>query len=166
MNLAIIVAVAKNGVIGINNKLPWHLPQDLKYFKTVTLGKPVIMGRKTYESIGRPLPGRTNIVVTRNNSWETPDGVIAVRSLEQAIASAQTNLSDEANEIVVIGGAEIYRQALTLANKIYLTEVDMQPDGDAFFSLTDMRNWLLESSVSGDAEASVGHRFLVYRRAT
>lgn len=167
MNLAIIVAAAKNGVIGKNNQLPWHLPQDLKYFKAVTLGKPVIMGRKTFESIGRPLPGRTNIVVTRDKLWCPHSEIVVVHSLEQAISRAADVIAASAttmDEAMIIGGAEIYRTALPLANKIYLTEIDAEPDGDAFFSPLDGRIWELESSMTGDDTAQVSHRFLIYRR--
>lgn len=165
MKLAIIVAAAKNGVIGSNNQLPWHLPQDLKYFKSVTLGKPVIMGRKTYESIGRPLPGRTNIVVTRSKDWAV-DNVIVTNSLEQALLEAKKTLVDSAatDEVMVIGGAEVYRSALPLADRIYLTKINAMPDGDAFFEALSDADWELESCLAGDEAASVQHEFLVYRR--
>lgn len=165
MKLAIIVAAAKNGVIGCNNQLPWHLPQDLKYFKSVTLGKPVIMGRKTYESIGKPLPGRPNIVITRSKDWSAAEGVIVTGSFEQALFEAKSLLAAEsADEAIVIGGAEIYRLALQLADRVYLTHVDIEPEGDAFFSELDSAQWRLESRVGGDAAASIPHEFLVYVR--
>lgn len=167
MKLAIIVAAAKNGVIGRNNQLPWHLPQDLKYFKAVTLGKPVIMGRKTYESIGRPLPGRTNIVITRNKDWVAAEGVIVTNSFEQARLEAQKVLGSAASdfdEAMVIGGAEIYRAALQFADRIYLTRVDVEPEGDAFFEALDEAEWGLKSAVAGDEAAPVPHEFLVYAR--
>lgn len=164
MKLAIIVAAAKNGVIGIENRLPWHLPQDLKYFKSVTMGKPVIMGRKTYESIGRPLPGRLNIVITRDSSWNVSANVMVVHSLDAAIQIAETMGPSEVDEVIIIGGAQIYKEALSRVEKIYLTEVDAEPEGDAFFSLPDVRNWSLESSIPGDPEANVSHRFLVFER--
>lgn len=165
MKLAIIVAAAKNGVIGSNNQLPWHLPQDLKYFKSVTLGKPVIMGRKTYESIGRPLPGRTNIVVTRSKDWLV-DNVIVTNSFEQALLEAKKNLADSAasDEIMVIGGAEVYRAALPFADRVYLTRINATPEGDAFFEALSEADWELESSLAGDEIALVQHDFLVYRR--
>lgn len=167
MKLAIIVAVAKNGVIGRNNQLPWHLPQDLKYFKAVTLGKPVIMGRKTYESIGKPLPGRTNIVISRNKDWGAADGVIVTNSFDQALLEAQKVSGEDVQstgEVMVIGGAEIYRSALPLADRIYLTRVDIEPEGDAFFGALNEAEWGLESKVAGDEVASVAHEFLVYAR--
>lgn len=167
MKLAIIVAAAKNGVIGNNNQLPWHLPQDLKYFKSATLGKPVIMGRKTYESIGRPLPGRTNIVVTRSADWRA-DGVVVVNSLEQALDQARTVIAASAtpaSEAMIIGGAEIYRSALPLVDKVYLTRVEVEIEGDAFFPALPAADWQLVSAMPGDAEAGLAHQFLVYERA-
>ncbi|MEN0035683.1 MAG: dihydrofolate reductase [Cellvibrio sp.] len=167
MKLAIIVAAAKNGVIGNNNQLPWHLPQDLKYFKSVTLGKPVIMGRKTYESIGRPLPGRTNIVVTRSADWKV-DGVVVVNSIEQALEEASKAIAASAapvEEAMIIGGAEIYRTALPMVNKVYLTRVEVEIEGDAFFPALPEAEWQLASTTAGDEQANLAHQFLVYERA-
>lgn len=168
MKLAIIVAAAKNGVIGIKNRLPWHLPQDLKYFKSVTMGKPVIMGRKTYESIGRPLPGRLNIVVTRDQLWKASVDLVVVHSLTSALEAASQHVPAEADvtEAMIIGGAEIYREALPLADKIYLTEVGVEPEGDAFFELPCGDQWDLESITPGEESAVIPHRFLVYQRCT
>jgi len=141
MRLAMIVAQSANRVIGNGNRLPWHLPEDLKYFKRVTLGKPVIMGRKTFESIGRPLPGRTNIVITRDASWSRP-GVVAVSTPEEALehASAQA-LIDGAEEALVIGGAEIYRQLLERVERLYLTQVHADVEGDVLFPALDPGHW-------------------------
>lgn len=169
MKLAIIVAAARNGVIGRNNQLPWHLPQDLKYFKAVTFGKPVIMGRKTYESIGRPLPGRTNIVITRNAQWSAVEGVIVVDSVAMALIEAQKVLdkaSPSVDEAMVIGGAEIYRLTLEVADKVYLTRINKDVEGDAWFPFLDESLWSLDSSVAGDAGADVQHDFLVYKRVS
>ncbi|MFI2812930.1 MULTISPECIES: type 3 dihydrofolate reductase [Microbulbifer] len=131
--VALIAAVARNGAIGMGNRLPWRISGDLQYFKRTTLGKPVVMGRKTYESIGRPLPGRDNIVISRNPEWRA-DGVICVASLDEALATASASAAASgAEEVMVIGGAEIYRQALPLARRLYLTEVDAEVEGDAFF---------------------------------
>ncbi|WP_415892764.1 type 3 dihydrofolate reductase [Neptuniibacter sp. PT8_73] len=141
MNLAIIVAQAKNRVIGVNNKLPWHLPEDLRYFKQVTMGKPIIMGRNTYESIGRPLPGRTNIVISRQESY-APQGVKVVSSLEAAIDMAESvAMIDGASEAMVIGGGQIYAQTLEKADRLYLTEVDAEIEGDAWFPEFARENW-------------------------
>jgi dihydrofolate reductase len=133
--VSLIVAMAQNGVIGRGNSLPWRLPQDLKRFRAFTLGKPVLMGRKTYESIGRPLPGRANLVLTRDRSWYA-QGVMTVHSLEQALAQA-----GEAAELVVIGGAEVYRLVLPVARRIYLTHVHADVPGDTFFPDFDATQW-------------------------
>ncbi|WP_286240399.1 type 3 dihydrofolate reductase [Neptuniibacter halophilus] len=141
MKLAMIVAQAKNRVIGVNNKLPWHLPEDLRYFKQVTMGKPIIMGRNTYDSIGRPLPGRTNIVITRQDDY-APQGVKVVKSLEAALELAESvALIDGADEAMVIGGAQIYAQALEKADRLYLTEVDAEIEGDAWFPEFARAQW-------------------------
>jgi dihydrofolate reductase len=134
--VSLIVAMARNRVIGINNTLPWHLPADLKHFKALTMGHHIVMGRKTYESIGKPLPGRTSVVVTRNADYAQP-GVIVVNSLEAAIAAC----GDDA-EIFVIGGAELYRQAIVLADRIYLTEIDADISGDVHFMELDRKLWI------------------------
>lgn len=132
-----IAAVARNGAIGRDNGLPWRISGDLQFFKRVTLGKPVVMGRKTFESIGRPLPGRENIVITRNPDW-CADGVECAASLEQALDLAGRSVDEDgAKEIMVIGGAQIYRQALPLARRLYVTQVDAEVEGDAFFPYLD-----------------------------
>lgn len=138
---ALMVAAAENGVIGVNNKLPWHLPEDLKYFRKVTMSKPIIMGRATFDSIGRPLPGRKNIVVTRNAEWNFP-GVTVVNDLESAhrIAAAQAEI-DGVEEYVVIGGANIYAQAMAKTTRIYFTEVKANVFGDARFEMPDLTDW-------------------------
>jgi dihydrofolate reductase len=141
MRLALIWAMSQNRVIGRNNALPWYLPEDLKYFKQITMGKPIIMGRKTWESIGRPLPGRTNIVITRDPSFAA-EGVKVVHSLDEAIRMAEKicliNGSDEA---VVMGGAEIYALALPRADRLYMTQVHAEVHGDAFFPEFDLDSW-------------------------
>lgn len=141
MKLALIVAMAENRVIGINNNLPWHLSEDLKYFKRVTMGKPIIMGRKTFESIGRPLPGRTNIVVTRNPAYQA-EGIKVVHSLGEATKLAESiTFIDGMEEAMVIGGAELYGQALPEADRIYLTQVHAKVHGDAWFPEFDIDEW-------------------------
>ena len=140
VRLAIIVACSRNRVIGRDNSLPWHLPEDLKHFKAVTMGKPLIMGRKTYESIGRPLPGRTTLVVTRQPTWQAR-GVVVCRSLEQALEQAQWFVPAEDPEIIVAGGEEIYRQCLPLADRVYLTRIDQDVEGDAVFPELDYSEW-------------------------
>jgi len=144
MQLAIVVAQSKNRVIGVNNDLPWRLPKDLAHFKAVTLGKPIIMGRKTFESIGRPLPGRTNIVITRNKQY-APEGVELVASLVEAVSLAKTICErDSVTEAMIIGGAQIYSQALEMADKLYITQVDAEIEGDAFFPKIDYDAYDLE----------------------
>lgn len=139
---SLIVAVADNGVIGSNNQLPWRIAADLKYFKRVTLGKPVIMGRLTYESIGKPLPGRTNIVMTRDTTWQA-EGVERASDLNEALAIArQIANATELEEVMVIGGASIYREALPQADRLYLTRVHTQVEGDAFFPPLNLDEWL------------------------
>lgn len=136
--IAMIVAVAANGVIGKDNRLPWHLPEDLRYFKRVTMGKPLVMGRRTFESIGRPLPGRPNVVVTRNAAW-TAEGVHVARSLEDGVALAEKLAGG--GEAMVIGGAEIFNAAAGLARRLYYTEIGRDYDGDAFFPKPDPASW-------------------------
>lgn len=141
MKLALIWAMSRNRTIGRNNALPWHLPEDLKYFKRVTMGKPIIMGRKTWESIGRPLPGRSNIVITRDPSYRA-EGVKLVRTLEEAISLAESiALKDGADEAVVIGGEQIYALALPHAQRLYMTQVHAEVEGDAFFPQFDLTQW-------------------------
>lgn len=160
MKVSIIVAMAHDRVIGVDNQLPWHLPADLKYFKAVTMGKPVLMGRKTYESIGRPLPGRTNIVVTRNKEWQA-DGVCVAGSLEDGLRAA-----GRADEVMIIGGAQIYGEALVRADKLYITEVDLNVKGDAFFPAFNAEEWREVSRESHAAEANTpAHAYVVYERA-
>ena len=161
---ALIVARADNGVIGVDNQLPWNLPSDLKYFKQVTMGKPVVMGRKTFESIGRPLPGRTNVVITRNADWSEP-GVRIVGSLADALklATAQADL-DGADEVVVIGGATLYREAIDQVDRMYVTQVHASPDGDAFFEAPDQEKFariLVEDHAGDDASPAYSHEVWV-----
>lgn len=127
MRVSMIAAMAEDRVIGLDNKMPWHLPADLKFFKRVTLGKPIIMGRKTYQSIGRPLPGRKNIVLTRDESLVI-EGVECVQTIEQAKA-----LLGDIDEVMIIGGATIYQQFLSKADRLYLTFIDLKTEGDTQF---------------------------------
>lgn len=139
--VSMIVAMAKNRAIGIENRLPWHIPEDLKYFKAVTMGKPIIMGRKTYESIGRPLPGRANIVVTRNSAY-APEGVTVVNSVAEALGCAKKAAESVAEtEVFIIGGEQLYRESLPFAEKIYLTEIEIELEGDAFFPIINSAEW-------------------------
>lgn len=167
MRKALMVAMARNRVIGRNNKLPWYLPEDLRYFKQVTLGKPIIMGRKTYESIGRPLPGRLNLVITRDRNWQQ-DGVTVVHSLEEALQQAEhQTLIDGCGEVVIIGGSQIYAEALPVVDRLYITEVHAEVEGDTLFPVVDWHHW--EESAREDHSASDNnphdYSLVVYDRA-
>ncbi len=144
--LSMIVATANNRVIGKDNDMPWHLPADLSYFKKVTLGKPVIMGRKTFESIGRPLPGRRNIVISRDASYSA-EGIDTVTSVEQALA-----MVNDVEEIMVIGGGAIYNHCLQAATRLYITHIDADIDGDTQFPNYDMEEWVKVSSEKRKAD--------------
>ncbi len=154
--LSMIVATADNNVIGKDNDMPWHLPADLAYFKKVTLGKPIIMGRKTYESIGRPLPGRRNIVISRDESYK-PQGkgaeaVDTVTSVEQALALVDgSDGSDAVEEIMVIGGGAIYKHCLPAAQRLYITHIKAKIDGDTQFPKYDDGSW---NKVASEVRAS------------
>lgn len=166
MKLCLIAALAENRVIGDNNRLPWHLPADLKYFKQVTMAKPVIMGRKTYESIGKPLPGRTNIVISRQQDYQPPEAdenTLLVHDLDAAVCAAKDT---EAAEAMIIGGAEIYRQSLSMVDCLFLTEVQASVSGDAFFPEYDQAQWQLVSSEQHNAceRNPYPYRFAVYER--
>lgn len=164
MKLSMIVATAQNRVIGRDNALPWYLPNDLKYFKQTTLGKPVIMGRKTYESIGKPLPGRTNIVITRQTDY-LPEGVKVVHSVAEARDLAESVcLIDGQEEAMIMGGAEIYTLALPDADRLYLTEVHADVDGDAYFPEYDKTEWQEISREDFNAEGPnpYNYSFVVY----
>lgn len=139
--LVIVVAMADNGVIGASGTLPWHLPTDLRRVKALTMGKPLIMGRKTYESIGRPLPGRKTIVLTKDKSFRVPD-VTVCTSFDIAVRDAHNYAkSMSVKEVVAFGGAGVYRDALPRAQKIYKTEIHISPDGDTFFPEYNKDNW-------------------------
>lgn len=139
--IVLVVAASLNNVIGVDGELPWRLPSDLKRFRKMTMGKPIIMGRKTFESIGKPLDGRANIVVTRNPEFAI-DGVLVASSVEAAIQTAKDIAAEtNADEIAVIGGGEIYRQALEFAETVYLTRVHREIDGDTFFPELDDSVW-------------------------
>lgn len=133
--ISIIVAVARDRVIGVNNTLPWHLPEDLKRFRALTMGHHIIMGRKTYESLGRLLPGRTTVVVSRSKDYAVP-GALVANTLEQALV-----LCGDDPEVFVIGGAQLYRDGLGVANRLYLTEIDASYEGDAHFPEYDQNAW-------------------------
>ena len=162
MIISFIAAVSENNVIGKNNQLPWHLPSDMKYFKNKTWAMPVIMGRKSFEALGKPLDGRTNIVITRQDDWKA-SGAVVVHSIDQAIVEA-TKL--DAKEIFIIGGAEIFAAALPSADRIYLTRIHQNFDGDAFFPELDITEWKLVSNKdqAADEKNKYAHSFQVWER--
>ncbi|WP_144213268.1 type 3 dihydrofolate reductase [Shewanella donghaensis] len=153
MRIAMIAAMANNRVIGKDNKMPWHLPEDLKHFKAMTLGKPVVMGRKTYESIGRPLPGRHNIVITRQADYQI-EGVSCVNSF-----AAAKQIAGDCEELVVIGGGQLYQEILPLADILYLTFIELTVDGDTFFPEWDDGSWKLQDKVTEINAAQLQYSF-------
>jgi len=162
MKLSIIVAVSENNVIGIDNQLPWHLPADLKYFKNLTSGHPIIMGRKTFESIGRPLPNRENIVITRDAAFHH-EGIVIKHSIEEAIQYCRT----KDDEIFIIGGDTIYQQTISWVNRIYYTRVHVSLEhGTAFFPVLNMEEWKLVQSEYHikDEKNQYDYTFEVYDR--
>jgi len=166
MKLALIWAMSRNRVIGRNNALPWHLSEDLRYFKRITLGKPIIMGRKTWESIGRPLPGRTNIVITRDKSFQAA-GARVVHSLDDALRLAEhIGVIEGAEEAIVIGGAEIYALALPKAERLYLTQVHAEVQGDAWFPEFDVSQWqeLAREDFNAEGPNPYPYSFIVLER--
>ena len=158
--ISIIVAMAQNRTIGINNTLPWRCPADLKHFKALTMGHHMIMGRKTFDSIGKPLPGRTTVVVTRNKSLQI-EGCIMAHSLQQAIAACA---GDE--EIFIVGGAELYAQALPLADTLYLTEIQQDVSGDAHFPEFNLQEWqeVAREQRQQDTPQPLAYHFVTYQR--
>lgn len=160
--ISLIVAAASNNVIGGDNTLLWHIPEDLKFFKAKTAGHPIIMGRKTFDSIGRPLPKRTNIVITRNPDWQS-EGVVTSPSLPDAIKTAQLLDSDE---IFIIGGGTVYAAALQFATSVYLTRIHSDYTGDTYFPTLPDAQWQLVSEREGEQcdETGIRYTFLEYQR--
>jgi dihydrofolate reductase len=141
LKISLIVAVAENGVIGRGGTLPWHVPSDLKTFQRLTMGKPMIMGRKTYDSIGKPLPGRDSIVITRDAAF-SPPGVLTASTVDEALDIARRRAAERnVDEIMVIGGAQIFAATLPIADRIYLTRIHMRPDGDVTFPEPSRHLW-------------------------
>ena len=167
MRKALIVAMAQNRVIGRDNKLPWYLPGDLRYFKQVTMGKPIIMGRKTWDSIGRPLPGRLNVVVSRDSSWQAPAGTVKAGSLEEAFTRAQAQAEiEDREEIMVIGGGQIYAEALPQTDRMYVTLVHDEVAGDAWFPDVNWEEWeeIGREDFSASDNNPHDYSFVVYQR--
>jgi len=164
MRLSILVAMARNRVIGQNNTLPWHLPADLKHFKSLTIGHSMIMGRKTYESIGKPLPGRTNIIVTKQSNFQAP-GTTIVNSIEEALEKSKES-SCANNESFIIGGAELYRQTLKLCHRMYITEIQGDFEGDTFFPEFNQDDWqeTTRERHEGNDKAGLAYHFVILDR--
>jgi dihydrofolate reductase len=160
--LSLLVAADENNLIGNQNKLPWHLPDDLKYFKNITWGMPIIMGRKTFESVGKPLPGRQNIVITRNPDWNHK-GVDVVHDIEESI-----NLAEKRNvlEVFIIGGAEIFKTSFKKAGRIYMTRIHHRFEGDAYFPPVDEKEWRLTKEIfrAPDEKNLYAHSFQVWEK--
>ena len=167
VTIAMIAGVARNGVIGANGGIPWRIPSDMAFFKRTTMGKPIIMGRKQYESVGRPLPGRTNLVVSRQPGYQ-PDGVIVINDLAAAIEHGRTiAAADGVDEAVVIGGGEIYAAAMPFAGRLYISHIDLAPIGDVVFPTIDPVEWKVVSEpvVDPSPKDEAGFRVRIYERA-
>jgi dihydrofolate reductase len=162
MIISFVVAASENNVIGVKNQLPWHLPNDLKFYKKTTRAMPVIMGRKTFESFGKPLAGRTNIIITRQEGWKA-DGVISTRSLQEALEAASAT---DAKDAFIIGGGEIFRQSIVMARKIYLTRVHVRLEGEVFFPEIRETGWKLVSNLhfSKDEKHLYDYSFQLWER--
>jgi len=163
MTISLIAAVASNNIIGRENKLPWHMPSDLKWFKRLTMGHHVLMGRKTFEEFRKPLPGRVNVVITRNPNWSA-EGVAIARSVDEAISKAEA-AGDK--EIFIIGGAEIFTQVLHRADRMYITRSHAEPEGDTYFpEFDDVNEWKLVDSehFEADERNAYPYSFLTYER--
>lgn len=162
MIISLVVAAANNNVIGKDNQLVWNLPNDMKFFKNVTWGMPVVMGRKTFESLGKPLPGRKNIILTRQSDWKV-EGTVAVKSFDDAVFLVKEM---DVKQMMVIGGGEIFKMVFPKANRIYITRVDAEPEGDAFFPVIDPKEWKLVSKKDHEADAkhAYNYSFQVWER--
>jgi len=157
--IALIAAVAKNRVIGVHNTLPWRLPEDLQHFKALTMGHHILMGRKTFESIGRPLPGRTMVIISRND-YSAPPGCLVAHSIPDALAACAGD-----QEVFFVGGAQLYEQALPLADRLYLTEIHAEFAGDAWFPQFERTAWReFSRSPRHDAASTLDYDFVVYQR--
>ena len=160
MKLSLIVAMATNHTIGINNQMPWHLSADLKKFKKITMGHPIIMGRKTFESIGQPLPGRQNIIISRNSGYKQ-EGCLVFNNLDSALQSCA-----EIDEVFVIGGATLYEATLIRADRLYITEIQQAFDGDTWFPDIKKEQWreVAREDIADDSSVNFSYSFIVYER--
>lgn len=163
MTISLVVAAAENNAIGKNNELLWRLPNDMKFFKNITWAMPVIMGRKTFESLGKPLNGRTNIVITRNAGWQA-EGAVVVKDIDAALKAAADT---DSKETYIIGGGQVYKETIAIANKIYITRVHASfSDADTFFPEIDKSKWQLTSNqdFSADDKHAYAYSFQVWER--
>ena len=162
MKISLVVAAASNNGIGKGGTMPWHLPNDLKHFKNVTWGMPVVMGRKTFDSLGKPLPGRKNIVITRQPDWKA-EGAVAVKSMDDALFLVKET---DALEAMIIGGGEIFKMMFEKANRIYMTRVEAEPEADTFFPSIDHKQWTLVSIKNHEADEknSFNHSFQIWEK--
>ena len=161
MKISLIAGIANNNVIGYNNKMPWLLPADLKYFKEVTTGHYIIMGRKNFESIGRALPNRTSVIITRNANYRAPEGCLIVNSLNDALRLAKNE-----DEVFIIGGGEIYKMAMPMADKLYITKIDLDCEGDVFFPDISTEHWKLvdQKDFEPNGKNNNFYSFQIYER--
>lgn len=161
-----IAGVAENGVIGSDQTIPWRIPSDMAFFKATTMGKPIVMGRKQYETVGRPLPGRANIVITRQADYQ-PEGVRVVHTIEEALGLAQEiALADGVNEIMIIGGGELYAQVIGRADRLYISHIDLSPAGDVLFPSIDPQDWVIIDTpeIVPSVRDEASYRVKVYER--
>ncbi|MET3924787.1 dihydrofolate reductase [Devosia sp. 2618] len=166
IKIAMIAAVADNGVIGDAQTIPWRIPSDFAWFKRTTLGKPIVMGRKQFETVGKPLPGRTNIVITRQPDYQ-PEGVLVVHSVEDALGQAlKIAENDGVDEIMIIGGGELYAQLMDRADRLYVSHVDLSPKGNVRFPAIDEQQWTVVDlpEVTPSPKDEAGYRVKVYAR--
>ena len=166
MRIAMIAGVAENGVIGSEQTIPWRVPSDMAFFKATTMGKPIVMGRKQYETVGRPLPGRTNIVITRQQGYR-PEGVLVFHDVETALAEAAIIAdADDVDEIMIIGGGELYAQLMERADRLYIPHIDLPPAGDVRFPAIDPTKWAVvaEPEVLPSPKDDASYRVKVYER--
>jgi dihydrofolate reductase len=164
--ISMIAAVAENGVIGAGQAIPWRIPSDFAYFKAMTMGKPLIMGRKQFETVGKPLPGRTNILVTRQKGYQ-PAGVTVVDTIDEALARAEEVAArDGVDEIMIIGGGELYGQLMERADRLYISHVDLRPEGDVRFPAISPEKWVVIDTpeIAPSEKDSASYRVKVYER--
>lgn len=163
MTVSLIVAASENNAIGKNNQLLWNLPNDLKFFKNTTWGFPIVMGRKTFESVNKPLPGRTNIVVTTNPDWNT-EGVISAANITDALKKGEETNS---KQIFILGGGEIYKQSMDIADNIYITRVHAQLEGDTYFPVIDLNKWKMVSNqdFAADEKHAYNYSFQLWTKS-